>query len=437
MENSRSEVMDDLRSARETVWLNPGLMSGGFAEASRIAGLGAEDIAEAEKRFERFAPFIRNRFPETAASGGRISSPLREISAMQGGICTQGRPGGDGVRPPGRLFLKMDSELAVAGSVKARGGFNEVLKHTEDVVREQGLYDGADIGDWLADPATRSLFAGWKVQVGSTGNLGISIGMMSAAAGYDAIVHMSSDARQWKKDKLRGSGVTVIEYDSDYSAAVRSGREQSDRDETSYFVDDENSVSLFLGYATAAQELRAQLAEAGIVPGAEAPLFVYIPCGVGGAPGGITFGLKAAFGDAVHCFFAEPVQAPCMLLGMCTGKHNGICVQDIGLTGSTEADGLAVGRPSGFVGRVMEPLVSGIVTVDDYRLGDYGKQLLGTEQIYIEPSACAGIRGYADYLTHRAFGEYLRTRGLGREQMENAVHVLWATGGSLVPPELR
>ena len=49
-----------------------------------------------------------------------------------------------------------------------------------------------------------------------------------------------------------------------------------------------------------------------------------------------------------------------MLLGMVTGKGSDICVGNIGLSGLTHADGLAVGRPSGFVGRVMENLLDGI-----------------------------------------------------------------------------
>ena len=282
---------------------------------------------------------------------------------------------------------------------------------------------------------SKNFSANSKFRLASTGNLGMSIGIMSAALGFHVIVHMSADAKQWKKDLLRQRGAEVVEYADDYSKAVEVGRKNSDADPNSYFVDDENSVTLFLGYAVAAKRIVKQFAEKNIIVDAEHPLFVYIPCGVGGAPGGVAFGFKKLFGDNVHVFFTEPTQAPCMLVGMASGLQNKVCVKDFGLSGLTHADGLAVGRPSGFVGGVMEHLLSGEMSLEDYHIYDLMRDLVATEDIFIEPSACASFWGLI-MLKDEKVQAYIKKMGL-EDKMANATHIPWATGGSLVPQDIR
>ena len=424
-------VIADLAEAKEVCWINPKKIP--FAQAKDQLLFGPADIEEASARLQRFAPLLAKIFPETAEQGGIIESPLTEIPAMK--ALLKEKYGAD--LGTGRLFLKRDSDLAVAGSVKARGGFHDVLKHTEDLALEAGIFSSREDDPMkLLQPEAIAFFKKHKVQVASTGNLGVSIGMMSAHLGYQAIVHMSADAKQWKKDYLRAHGVTVIEYAGDYGKAITEGRAISDADPDSYFVDDENSKELFMGYAVAAERLQKQLADEGVTVDEAHPLFVTIPCGVGGAPGGVAFGLKQIYGDNVHVLFAEPVQACCMVLGMATGLHNQICVQDIGLSGKTHADGLAVGRASSLVGKIMEPLLTGEVTLEDYKIYDYMRDLRDSEGLFIEPSSCAGFEGPVQFAKNAAFAPYIEKYGLS-ETLQNASHIVWATGGKLVPEEVR
>ena len=423
-------MVKDLREETELVWINPDRTE----DPASLEGFGLTmaDIDDAEARLARFAPFIMACFPETRDSGGIIESVLTPVPNLQVRLNEK-----YGAGLEGRLLLKQDSHLAIAGSVKARGGIYEVLKHTEELALEHGLLTGyEDDYTKLATLEAKEFFTQFTVQVGSTGNLGLSIGIMSAAVGYEVIVHMSADAKQWKKDLLRQHGVTVMEYESDYSEAVKQGRASSDANPKSYFVDDENSKNLFMGYAVAAKRLVGQLEAQGITVDADHPLFVYIPCGVGGAPGGVAFGLRQVFGTHVHTFFVEPTQAPCMVLGMATGLQNEISVQDIGLTGLTHADGLAVGRASGFVGRVMVPILSGEFTLRDAKLYDYMRDLLETESIFVEPSACAAFQGPVMLKQYPETRAYLEAHGL-TDKMSQASHILWATGGRLVPENIR
>ncbi len=374
----------------------------------------AADVEDAEARLRRFAPWIALRFPETAAAGGIIESPLDPIPEMLPPLREK-----DGFPFGGTLLLKRDDSLPVSGSVKARGGIYAVLKHAEEILSEAGLMRPDEDHRRLKDEDVRRFLSGRKLAVGSTGNLGLSIGIMGAALGFQTSVYISREARDWKKKLLREKGVRVVESERDYEAAVAAGRAESEADPASYFIDDERSADLYLGYAAAASRLKDQLCRLGVRVDADHPLCVYLPCGVGGGPGGITFGLKLLFGSAVRCYFAEPTQAPCMLLGMATGKGSEVCAADFGLSGITAADGLAVTRVSGLVYREMRAALDGCFTVRDEDLFRYLRMLDKACGIRIEPSACAGFAG----LRHVT------------RLCPNGTHIVWATGGGMVPPE--
>jgi D-serine dehydratase len=405
------ETLSKLRSATPQMWINPGrnpaLAIGASNSPFQPAGMQA-----ARDRFTRFAPLLGQLFPELTASGGRIESPLLPAPAMQEAL---GLPADQG-----RLWVKADHSLPVAGSVKARGGFHEVLEVAERLALANDLLPSDEDYRSLCGPQARALFARHQIAVGSTGNLGMAIGVLAAALGFRAVVHMSTDAKEWKKQRLRQRGVEVVEHPGDYELAVASGRKLAQADPLCHFVDDERSLSLFMGYSAAALHLQSQLQAQGVTVDAQHPLIVYLPCGVGGAPAGIAWGLHQLFGKNVHCFFAEPVQSPCFLVHMLAPEGSSPSVYDYGLTNKTEADGLAVPRASQLAAAVMRPLLAGVFTMEDQTLFDHLALLLGTQGLRIEPSAAAGFSGPG----------HLRDSALA---CPDANHVVWTTGGLLVP----
>ena len=409
-----AELTQRLQARQPLLWLNPALAPAkrALADIAATHAIGLADIEAADALLRRWGPALVRLFPELTASAGVIESPLIELA--------DARPI-TGVEVKGRSLIKADHALPVAGSIKARGGIYEVLAHAEQLAIKHGLIaPGGNPLELIAGKA-RELFAQHTVAVGSTGNLGLSIGVMASVLGFHAVVHMSHDAKQWKKDRLRKRGVEVVEHTGDYATAVAAGRAAAAESDRSYFVDDENSRNLFLGYAVAALRLKSQLAELDITVDADHPLVAYLPCGVGGAPGGITFGLKHVFGDAAHCYFAEPCASPAMLvrLASSTGPKS---VYDIGLDNRTEADGLAVGEASELVYQLVRELVSGVYTVADDALFTTLAHLRQTTGIEIEPSAAACFAGT------RLLDTMVRND-------PRATHVFWTTGGSFVPAE--
>jgi D-serine dehydratase len=411
----KTPLLKNITELEPVVWLNPNHKK--MDQLSKMA-VTKQDMEDAEKLWERFAPFLAKVFPETSSSGGIIESPLRKIENMK--IVLNDKYDAN---IQGDLFLKCDNELPIAGSIKARGGVYEVLYFAEGLAINAGLLQKNDDYTIFASEKMKEFFSQYSIGVGSTGNLGLSIGIISAKLGFNVSVYMSADAKRWKKDLLRKVGATVVEFEGDFGEAISAGRQQTNLNPTGYFVDDEDSKHLFLGYSVAAFRLKKQLEEQNVKVNMEHPLVVYLPCGVGGSPGGITFGLKQMFGDDVHCFFVEPTHSPAMLIGLLTGEKENVCVQDFGIDNLTEGDGLAVGRPSKFASSVCDQMISGIYTIEDNDLYKLLAQLADSEGIFVEPSAASGLLGPSKI----AASNYTN--------LKNATHIVWATGGSLVPKE--
>ena len=244
-------LLQQVMKKEEVLWVNP-LVENTESALGKLT-IHEGDVQDAANRLERFAPYIARVFPETTEDNGLIESPMTEIPKMKEALQQQ-----NDVEIPGTLFLKEDNALPISGSIKARGGIYEVLKHAETLAIQHGLITEEENYEKFADENFKELFSKHKIAVGSTGNLGLSIGIMSAKLGFQVTVHMSADAKQWKKDMLREKGVTVIEYADDYSKAVEEGRRQAEADPSCHFVDDENSLDLIFGYAVSGVRLASQ-----------------------------------------------------------------------------------------------------------------------------------------------------------------------------------
>ncbi|MEJ6348895.1 D-serine ammonia-lyase [Holzapfeliella sp. He02] len=377
------------------------------------------DIFDADARWQRFAPFIAKVFPETKADKGVIESPLIRIDEFQKKWNDEMD---EALQVKGSLFLKADNLLPITGSIKSRGGIYEVLKFAEHIAMTKGDLTYRDNYAVLAEEKFMNIFAKYKVAVGSTGNLGLSVGIAAASFGFRTTVYMSHDAKDWKKDKLRANGVEVVEYDSDFSHAITEGRKCAQADPNTYFVDDESSTDLFLGYSVAALGIQKQLKDHNIVVDDKHPLVVYLPAGVGGSPSGVSFGLKQLFGDHVYPVFCEPTHVPSVTLGLITKQNSRICVEDFGLDGLTAADGLAVSRPSKIAGPIMRTLLFASATFEDKDIYRYLVRLEDTEHISVEPSATAGFCGLKALIANEVAMNTPKT-----------THIVWATGGSLMP----
>ena len=183
------EIIEILKSLKETIWYNPNYAD--FNQIKDSLPIKMEEILDAEARLKRFAPYLAKMFPEV--ENGIIESPIYRINNMKIRMEKDFN-----CKIYGNLTLKRDDLLPIAGSIKARGGIYEVLKHAETLALKEKLLNLNDDYSKLDNKEIRDFFSNYSIQVGSTGNLGLSIGIISAKVGFNVIVHMSSDAKMWK-----------------------------------------------------------------------------------------------------------------------------------------------------------------------------------------------------------------------------------------------
>ena len=396
-----------LRAGLPAVWLRP---PGSLTENS--TPLRAEEVEEARQRLERFRPVLATLFSRSAGNwDGRIRSALLDYPQQSD-------------LPP--LLVKADHDLPMTGSVKARGGVYELLCRVEALAVMSGIVKSGEPLAPLLTPAAREIFSQHRIVVASTGNLGFSIGLVARAFGLDADVHMSHDAKTWKKERLRRTGANVIEHPCDYTETVARARAAA-KSNGGYFIDDESSRLLFVGYTTAAAELAGQLEQRGVKISHDAPLIVYLPCGVGGAPGGITAGLKAIYGSAVRCIFVEPVASACVLAALAVGTGAPVSVYDLGLDNDTIADGLAVPVASKLVLNSVGASIDAAVAVPDATLLEWVRRAWNEARLRLEPSAASGFAAVSLYLA--------AAREAGSALPPGATHIVWTTGGSQLPED--
>lgn len=425
-----SNILESLKNEEEIFWLNPRLKE--FEDGMIESDYDMADIEEVEARFQRFAPFIQKKFPETQAQNGILESEITEIKNMKNWLAKEYE-----TNLKGKFFVKRDDLLAVSGTVKSRGAIYEVLKHAEDLALKHGILKSIDESyEIFSSEEFSNFFSDYSLTVGTTGNLGISVGAMGRALGFQVTVHMSEEAKKWKKEFLKARKVEVIEHKTNFTKAVTAGRAAAEKDPNNYFVDDEHSADLFLGYTVGGYRMKKQLEKEGIIVDEDHPLFVYLPCGIGGSPSGISFGLKQAFGDHVHCIFAEPTKMPSMIVGLESQKFDEISVEDLDLGGMTVADGLAVPRTSALVARLMNHHFSAGYTLRDSSFQVLLIKLYEKESIFLEPAAVAGLAGPFKLMTSINGKQYIKEHQL-QDKLKNANHIAWGTGGSMVPKKER
>ena len=115
-------------------------------------------------------------------------------------------------------------------------------------------------------------------------------------------------------------------------------------------------------------------------------------------------------------------------------ERPGISIYDAGQHNKTIGDGLAVPIASTLVYPLMRDRLSGIVLVSDERMCSDVWRLHSCAGLKVEPSAAAAVSGPRELLSTQEGARYLKEHCLS-DFLHQANHVVWTTGGALMPTE--
>ena len=73
------DTLGKLKRMEEFLWINPNYIE--YEEAKKKLPISLSQVEDAEKRLTRFAPYLKQQFPDT--KDGIIESPISDISNMK------------------------------------------------------------------------------------------------------------------------------------------------------------------------------------------------------------------------------------------------------------------------------------------------------------------------------------------------------------------
>lgn len=209
--------------------------------------------------------------------------------------------------------LAKDEGQRPLGSFKALGGVYASLRALS---RASGLTVAA-----LLDPS-RHRAALPALVCASDGNHGLAVAAAAQLAGTAARVFLPAIVPEARVARIVAKGAEVVRVPGTYDDAVRAAAGTA-RDGRALLVADTADdprdpvvADVMTGYGVIAEEIRAQLAEAGHPP----PTYLFVQAGVGGLAAAMADGLHGVMAPPACIVAVEPAAAACVAAGLAAGR---------------------------------------------------------------------------------------------------------------------